>query len=403
MRMRRIFGLAPNVIFLGFASLFNDFSAEMIYAVMPAFLTMVLGAPPVFLGFLEGFAEALASTLKIFSGWLSDRLRKRKIVALVGYSISVGIRWGLAFVMYLWQVFFLRVIDRIGKGTRDSARDALLAESVEKQELGKSFGYHRMMDTIGATLGPLAAALILPLLVGVQVLSNDYQELFLVAFGLGLLAVLTFTFVHEPRRDSVNFSEPPRLSFSLKNFSRDFKLFIFAVFIFGFGVMPMMMVLLKVTDIGLSASYIPLMYFIYNGSFVLFAIPFGKLSDRIGQKKVLIGGFLAAIIAYLIFASVSSFVGLVIGFIIFGLYSAMTDGVGRALTSKLAPEQLASAQGFLAASVGVSSLFSGVIGGSIWTLISAQAAFVYGMVPMITGLLIFISVSRHINTSGISR
>lgn len=389
--MQRIFGLRSNVFFLGLISLFNDFSAEMVYAVMPAFLTIVLGAPPVFLGFLEGFADALASVLKIFSGWISDKLKKRKIIALCGYGISVSVRWLLAFVTHFWHVFFLRVIDRIGKGTRDSARDALLAESVEKYELGKSFGYHRMMDTIGATLGPLAAVLILP------IIANNYRQLFIIAFGLGILAVLTFIFVKEPSRDSFIFEPVSRFSFSLKKFSRDFKLFILAIFVFGLGVMPLTLVLLKVTDAGLKASFIPLAYLIYNISFFLSAIPLGKFSDRIGQKKVLTYGFLMAIIAYLILANVSSFIGVIVGFVVFGFYSAMTDGVGRALVSKLEPFQLASAQGFLAAAIGISSLLSGLVGGTIWTLVNSQTAFIYGIILMVVGLIIFSRISRYIS------
>jgi MFS family permease len=389
--VRRVLILSPNVFFLGLVSLFNDFSAEMIYAVMPAFLTVVLGAPPIFLGFLEGFADALASLLKIFSGWFSDKIKKRKIVAFYGYSLSVSVRWILAFVTHFWHVFFLRVIDRTGKGIRDSARDALLAESVEKKELGKSFGYHRMMDAIGATLGPLAAVIILPFI------ANDYRQLFIIAFALGLLAVITFLFVREPKRE-IKIEQPiTPFSFSLKKFSRDFKILIFSIFIFGLGVMPMAMMLLKVTDAGLKATLIPMLYFIYNISFVLAAIPFGKLSDKIGQKKVLIGGFLMAIFAYLILANVTALAAIIIGFIIFGFYSAMTDGIGRALTSKLEPNQLASAQGFLAAAIGISSLLAGVIGGAIWTFVGAKIAFVYGASLMLIGLLVFLGIGRRIN------
>ncbi len=160
---KKIFGLRRNVFFLGLVSLFNDFSAEMMYSVMPGFLTTVLGAPPVLVGFLEGFADALASVLKIYFGWFSDKIGKRKILAVSGYAVSVSTRWFLSLVGNFWQVFILRSIDRVGKGLRDSPRDALISESVETKELGKSFGYHRAMDTIGATLGPLSAVLILPL------------------------------------------------------------------------------------------------------------------------------------------------------------------------------------------------------------------------------------------------
>ena len=188
---KRIFGLRRNVFFLGLVSLFNDFSAEMMYSIMPGFLTTVLGAPAVFVGFIEGFADALASFLKIYFGWFSDKIGKRKILAIFGYIISVSTRWFLALVGNFWQVFFLRSIDRIGKGLRDSPRDALISESVEVRELGKSFGYHRMMDTIGATFGPLAAVFLLPMIM------DDYRMLFKISFFVGILAIFTFIFVKE--------------------------------------------------------------------------------------------------------------------------------------------------------------------------------------------------------------
>jgi len=389
--MKRIFGLVPNVFFLGLVSMFNDFSAEMIIAVMPAFLTVSLGAPAVFVGFLEGFADALASVLKIVSGWLSDRLRKRKIIVLGGYSLSVFIRWPLALVANFWQVFALRIIDRVGKGFRDAPRDALLAESVEKKEIGKSFGYQRAMDTIGAVLGPLFAVLILPLI------AYDYRLLFLIAFFIGALAIASLFFVRESRiaKQKLDFDAkqiaPPKLTFSLKQFDRNFKLFILAVFVFGLGAMPLSLMLLKSQDIGAVGKFVPLMYLVYNISFAIFAIPFGKLSDKIGQRKVMIAGFSSAILSYLILASSSATAGIVLGFVIFGLYSAMTDAVERALASKLSrSELLASGQGFLSAAAGLSSLLAGLIGGVIWTFAGSTAAFIYGAVLMSAGLVVLV-------------
>lgn len=393
MEQPRIFGLRKNVFFLGLVSLFNDFSAEMVYGVMPAFLTTVLGAPPVFLGFMEGFVDAFASVFKIFSGWLSDKVGARKRFAVSGYTLAVFARSFLTLVGNIWQVFALRVVDRVGKGLRDSPRDALLSESVERAELGKSFGYHRAMDRAGAILGPLGAIILLPLLGG------NYRQLFLIAAALGLLAVFTFLFVREARtREEIMPKVPIPFSFSLRDFPREFKLFLFAIFVFGLGVMPEALMLLKAKDIGLSLASIPFVYLIYTISFTLFAIPFGKISDVVGEKKVLVGGFCAAIASYATLAFFDTASGVVAGFIVFGLYSAMTDGIGRALTSKMvSPAQLATGQGFLQSAVGLSALLGGLIGGTLWTIFGAYAAFLYGASLMVIGLLVFLRLNgwRH--------
>jgi len=392
---KRIFGLRPNVFWLGLVSLLNDFSAEMMYSVMPAFLTVVFGAPPVFVGFIEGFADALASVLKIYFGWLSDKIGKRKILSVIGYAISVSTRWFLALVGNFWQVFLLRAIDRTGKGLRDSPRDALISESVESRELGKSFGYHRAMDTIGATLGPLTAVFLLP------VIMNDYRLLFKISFVVGLLAIITFVFVHDIKKKvtvvpgAAELVHPP-FSFSLREYSPQFREYILAVFMFGLGFMPIALMLLKSQEVGLNGFSMPLMYFIYNLSFVLFAIPAGKLSDRIGEKRVLALGFGAAIAAYLNLIFFSSVLAVVSGFVILGIYSAATDGIERAFTAKLVPAQkLATGQGFLNAAVGISSLLAGLVGGGIWTQFGSQMALIYGAVMMAIGLGVFIHLNSH--------
>lgn len=392
--MKRILGLAPNVFFLGLVSLLNDFSSEMIYAVMPAFLTVTLGAAPIFVGLLDGFADALASILKIFSGWFSDRVGKRKVLAVLGYSLSVSTRFFLSLAGNFWQVFFMRAVDRVGKGFRDSPRDALIAESVEQSELGKSFGYHRAMDTIGSVLGPVAAILLLP------VLTGGYRSLFFLGFLLGIVALLAFFFVKDIRKNPAQPARPLPLSFSLRNFSREFKLYLLSMFIFGLGFMPVALILLQSQTVGFGLLGIPVMYFIYSLSFIVFAIPLGKLSDRVGERKILVLGFVAAILSYLIFIIFNNQAGAILGFIVVGLYSAMTDGVARALASKLVgADKLATGQGFLNAAVGISSLVAGVAGGAIWTFYGPATAFTYGIIMMGVGLLAFLLYNKNYDTN----
>lgn len=399
---KKILGLRRNVFWLGIVSLFNDFSGEMVYSVMPGFLSAVFGAPPILIGFLEGFADALASFLKIYFGWFSDKIKKRKFLSVIGYSLSTATRWFLSLTGNFWQVFLLRAIDRGGKGLRDPPRDALISESVESSELGKSFGYHRAMDTTGKVLGPLAAIIILPLVLG------DYRLLFKIAFVFGILAVVAFFFVKEIhpqvggekfnslklKDDGVKASDIKKI-FSLSEYTREFKLFILSIFIFGLGEMPIALTLLKSKEIGLDGFSIPLMYLISNLAFVLFAIPAGRISDKIGERKILILGFLAAIIAYVNLAVFSNLYFVVLGFIFIGIYSAMTDGVERALASKLVVhEKLAAGQGFLNAAVGISSLLSSLIGGGIWTIFGSGPAFVYGIFMMVVGLFFFVVLNK---------
>jgi len=387
----KILGLHKNVFFLGLVSLFNDFSSQMIQSVMPVFLGVILGVPPLGIGIIEGAADAVASFLKIVSGWLSDKMRRRKNIAVFGYALSVSTRPFLAFAATFAQVFGLRVVDRIGKGVRDAPRDALLAESTSKEELGKSFGYHRAMDALGATLGPLAAFLILP------AIYFNYRLLFFIAFGIGLLSIFSFIFVSEKHFDGVR--RVQRFNLRLLRENKRFVFYILAIFIFGLGTLPITLMLLHPVEIiasngGVSFVGIPLAYFIYSGTFVLTAIPLGKISDKLGKRFVISTGFVFAIIAYLGLALSSTFIVALLFFAVFGLYSAATDGVERAIAARLvSDDMLATGEGILNAAVGVSSLLAGLIGGLLWTIFGAQAAFLYGAALSFVGLIAFLIFS----------
>ena len=387
----RILGLRKNAFFLGLVSLFNDFSNEMVQSVMPVFLGVVLGVPPLGVGLIEGVADAVASFLKIVSGWISDKLGKRKGLAIFGYSLSVLSRPFFALASSFYHVFAFRVVDRIGKGVREAPRDALLAESVGREEIAKSFGYHRAMDALGATIGPVAAFLILPFI------NYDYRTLFIIAFFVGLLSITSFSFVKEIKKPV---REPAaKLNFWPLLTNKRFVFYLVAIFIFGLGTLPITLMLLYPVGLalgtdGMSLGTVPLIYFVYSGTFVLTAIPLGRLADRTSKRLVVALGFVMAIIAYLGLASAQTFWGAAVFFAVFGLYSAATNGVERAMAARMVDEKLlATAEGMWNASQGFSSLLAGLIGGLLWTLFGPAAAFTYGAILSCVGLVVFVIFS----------
>lgn len=364
----------------------NDFSSEMIQAIMPIFLTATLGAPVFVVGLIEGIADALASVLKIVFGWVSDKWKVRKKFAVAGYILSVSTRPFLTLVSSFWHIFFLRSIDRIGKGMRDAPRDALISESTDFDMVGKSFGFHRMMDTFGGMMGPLLVFLLLPVFFG------SYQLIFLVAFGIGALAVITFVFVEEPihKEEKIPIIAP-RMNFSFLRSNRRFSLFLFSIFIFGLGTLPIALLLLRAPSIGIDVKYVPIFYLIYHIAFLTAAFPLGKIADSFGRRRIIVLGFFAALVSYISLIFVETFFGLVISLILFGIYSAATDGVERAIAARWVDEHsLAMGQGLLNAAVGISALLAGGIGGLLWTYVSPEATFVYAATLSFVGSLLFI-------------
>jgi MFS family permease len=359
----------------------------MVFSVFPAFFTSVLHAGAASLGLVDGIAEAASSFLKIYSGTISDRRRARKPLVVGGYALSVASRPLYALISSVAGALALRILDRIGKGLRDAPRDAIVSLSGPREELGRSFGYHRDMDTTGAILGPLAAYLIL------RIAPNAFSIVFLAAFTVGVLALVTLVFVADlPSYPAV---QPRHLLLSFRALSPAFKLFLLSIFILSVGSLPLAVILLKAPSVGLVLADIPLFYLLYNLSYAGFSVPAGKLSDRIGAQTVICVGYLVLIIAYGVLAFANSGRWLAAGFILLGLFPALTDGVQRALVAQLTAQAVrGTGLGWLSGSSGIGVLLAGIGGGYLWQAYGPVTAFVAASVFVAIGILALLVSAR---------
>jgi MFS family permease len=381
---KKIFGLNRNIFTLGLTSFFNDFSNEMILSAFPAFFTSVLKAGAASLGIVEGIADGASNILKIYSGQLSDKLKRRRIFIFIGYGMSVAIRPFYMAMGSVAGVLGLRVIDRVGKGVREAPRDVIISVSSQDGEMGRSFGYHRAMDTAGGILGPLAAFLILSRWPG------GFNIIFMSAFFIGLIAVATIFFVKDVviARDSKNVRIFSLLTF--RSFSPRFRWYLFAIFIFSVGSLPSALLLLQTTNIGLLIASIPLFYMIYSISFTLFSYGAGKLSDKIGTARVLAFGYGILALSYIGLMMSDTAFTLAASFAVMGLFSACTDSTQRAFVAKTTPDyERGTAYGMYNAIVGFGVMFSGIIGGSIWQAWGPTAALFAAECVVVVGLVVF--------------
>ncbi|HAW60385.1 MAG TPA: MFS transporter [Actinobacteria bacterium] len=380
-------GIKRNVFFLGLVSLFTDVSSEMIYPLVPIFLTAVLGTPVAIVGLIEGIAESTASLLKTFSGWLSDRYARRKPFVLGGYSLSALGKLLLS-VAFVWPVVLAaRFVDRLGKGIRTSTRDALIADETDVAHRGRAFGFHRAMDTAGAVIGPVIALFLM------AALKEQYRLIFLLAFFPAALGVgLLFFFVKERMRvGSLQAGEVPRLE--LAGFDKSFKLLLLIIIVFGLGNSSDAFLILRAKDLGLSATLVVLAYVLYNIVYAAFAMPAGILSDRVGRKRLMVGGLLIFAMVYFAFALASKAIYVWPLFAIYGFYIAMTEGVGRALVADIvSSERRGTALGLYHTAVGLTTLAASLIAGLLWTYIGAFAPFIYGGAMSLIASLMFIAI-----------
>ncbi len=377
-------GLGKNVIVLSVTSFFTDISSEMLYPVIPIFLTSVLGVPVSVLGLIEGIAESTASIMKAFSGWFSDAFRKRRPFITSGYFLS-SLGKLLLFFAYAWPtVLIARFIDRLGKGVRTSPRDALLADSSSAEYRGRAFGFHRAVDTLGACLGPLLALLFL------FILKGNIRFVFLIAFIPAILAVIILLLFLKEKPISLRGIFTPGVEKHVfpppgwKWVTPHFKKFILVSSIFAVGNSSDVFLIIRSKDIGLSIGLVILAYVVYNISYSALSFPFGVLSDRIDRKWVIVGGFAVFALVYFGFGLYISRFTVWILFAVYGFYMAMTDGVSKAYISDMVPEESrATAIGVYYCVTGILTLFASLIAGLLWTYIAPEAPFVYGAVTAV--------------------
>ncbi len=373
-----------NVFLIGLTSFFNDLSSEMILSIFPAFFTSVLSAGAGALGLVEGLADGAANIIKIYAGRYSDRIKKRKPFMILGYGLSVATRPMYLLAGTVGGVIGIRVADRIGKGLREAPRDAIISLSTPKEEMGRAFGFHRMMDTLGAILGPLVAYLIL------RAYPEGFNIVFVVAFIIGLFAIASLVFV----KDIVGEARKGNISLgSLAVFPPDFKRYLVALFLLSAGSIPIAVLLLKTQHLGFSLASIPLFYMLYSLSYAGFSVSAGGMSDRIGARTVMRIGYVILLIGYFVVVFAEGAVILALGFLVLGLFPALTDGVARALAAELSPEDhRAGAYGLVNATAGFGLMFAGIAGGYIWEHFGVNYALLAGGMFVIVGIVVLSTV-----------
>jgi len=374
---RRLLGVPPNIFFLGLVSFLTDVSSEMTLTVLPLFLTSVLGVGPAIIGLIEGIAESTATTLRVFSGWLADRTKKRKALTVVGYTLSSLAKPFLYFATTWGMVLGVRFTDRLGKAVRTAPRDALVAGSSAPLEMGRGFGFQRALDSYGAVLGLALAALAVFLAqrTAPDLTRASYQKLVLIGIIPAFLAPLLLLWKVKEPPSAPPAEKPP----SRQGLSGRFKLFLAIMVVFTLGRFSDAFLILRAHDLGLSPFYILVVLAMFNLVYAGTSLPSGVLSDRLGRKAVLLMGFAVYALIYLGFAQATAPWQVVFLFVAYGLYYGATEGVGRAYVADLVPERSrGTAYGFYHGAVGLAALPASLLAGLLWQAIDPAAPFYLG-------------------------
>jgi MFS family permease len=365
-------GLSRTTFLFTFASLFSDISTEMLYPVLPVFLTQTLGAGGSIVGLIDGFAQAAQNIVQGFSGTLSDRLQRRKPIALAGYFLS-AIGKPLMGLASAWQmVFGARLLDRLGSGARSAPRDALIAGSVDEANRGRAFGLEGVGDNAGAFLGPLLALFLL------YALHVGIRSIFYLAVIPGLLAFVLVLFVKEQRAPV---TAEAKIGVGPRRLPIDYWKYLVVIALFGLGNSSNAFLILRTQDIDASLDQTILIYAGFNLVATLISYPAGSMIDRWGGKNVLLGAFVIFLIAYLGFASTQNIALIAALFAFYGLYQGIFRAAGKTMAASLVPEELrASGVGWYNTTVGLLQLVASVVAGVLWDRVGHTAVFYYGAI-----------------------
>ena len=380
-----------NVVLLGLVSFFSDISAEMVYPIIPLYLSAAFGATPALIGLIEGIAESLASLLKVFSGYITDKFGKKKPIAFIGYAAGLVYKVALILAGSWGGVLGARVIDRVGKGIRTAPRDVMVCDSADGNNLGKAFGVHKALDMAGSAIGIFISYLLLEK----AGKTAAYKELFAISIIPAILGLLMFFFIKEKRTHEDAKKREPFWQ-NIKKLDGQLKLYLFVAFLFTLGNSSNAFLLLRAKSVGFDDNNVILLYLIFNLSASILSIPLGRLSDRVGRKKLLVAGYIVFSAVYLGFAFASSQFTIIIAFVLYGFYSAMITGVERAFIAEISPVDLkGSMLGLHSTIVGIALLPSSVIAGLLWVRFGASSPFLFGSVMSLLAAFILLLFMKN--------
>jgi MFS family permease len=365
-------GIPSNVIILGLVSFFTDAANDMIYPLLPVFLTQYLGASKSFVGLIEGAAECITSLLTLFSGIWADKAKDRAKIVLGGYSLSLFFKPLVALAHNPWTVFFIRCVDRVGKGIRTSPRDALIADSVPEKDRGRAYGLQRAFDNLGAVAGPLIATLLLTWFI------KDLRQLFLIAFIPGMLAVgLIIWKVREVRQAIAPSAVKEKIGFKLPE--GKLRVYLSILFLFLLSSSSDAFLLLRAGELGIATAALPLVWMVFNLVKALTNYPCGILSDRFGRRRTILAGWIIYSVVYFLFAGASKQWHAWILFAIYGLFYGLTEGSERAIMADYSHlERRGQMFGWYYLVTGISTLTANLLFGFMWQHFDSRMAFLTG-------------------------